>query len=187
MDSGESRKFRLYSLVDFARAPWFVRAVPARRAFLSGGGDRTRTCMTFRSAVFKTAALPIMRPLRAWLPGTITHARELAQLRALRLGRPPCGKALPYRSNLSLFRRLRLNRCGGLASFFVSANGKAEPFRTDGGKAAPGLLVPGFRQVGQESTDAKQRVSNLKWQPWQVVEGTVHGSSSFNRVRPAMP
>ena len=121
MDSGESRKFRLYSLVDFARAPWFVRAVPARRAFLSGGGDRTRTCMTFRSAVFKTAALPIMRPLRAWLPGTITHARELAQLRALRLGRPPCGKALPYRSNLSLFRRLRLNRCGGLASFFVSA------------------------------------------------------------------
>jgi hypothetical protein len=30
----------------------------------NGGGDRTRTCMTFRSAVFKTAALPIMRPLR---------------------------------------------------------------------------------------------------------------------------
>jgi hypothetical protein len=30
----------------------------------NGGGDRTRTCKPLRAAVFKTAALPIMRPLR---------------------------------------------------------------------------------------------------------------------------
>ncbi len=29
-----------------------------------GGGDRTRTCKPARAAVFKTAALPIMLPLR---------------------------------------------------------------------------------------------------------------------------
>ena len=29
-----------------------------------GGGDRTRTCKPLRAAVFKTAALPIMLPLR---------------------------------------------------------------------------------------------------------------------------
>ena len=32
----------------------------------NGGGDRTRTCKPLRAAVFKTAALPIMRPLRDW-------------------------------------------------------------------------------------------------------------------------
>ena len=30
----------------------------------NGGGDRTRTCRPLRAAVFKTAALPIMLPLR---------------------------------------------------------------------------------------------------------------------------
>lgn len=30
-----------------------------------GGGDRTRTCKPLRAAVFKTAALPIMLPLRS--------------------------------------------------------------------------------------------------------------------------
>ena len=28
----------------------------------NGGGDRTRTCISFRTAVFKTAALPLCDP-----------------------------------------------------------------------------------------------------------------------------
>jgi hypothetical protein len=40
----------------------------------NGGGDRTRTCMPFRAAVFKTAALPIMRPLRRNPEETISQA-----------------------------------------------------------------------------------------------------------------
>ena len=38
--------------------------IEQRSSKRNGGGDRTRTCKTFRSAVFKTAALPIMRPLQ---------------------------------------------------------------------------------------------------------------------------
>ena len=70
----------------------------------------------------------------------------------------------------------------GTASFFGSACGS----RTDSGEGAPGLFVPGYRQVRQERPDANERVSNLKWKAWQVVEGTVHCSSRFNRVRPAI-
>ena len=33
---------------------------------LSGGGDRTRTCIAFRPAVFKTAALPLCDPSAGW-------------------------------------------------------------------------------------------------------------------------
>src|SRR5258705_3970872 len=45
----------------------------------NGGGDRTRTCISFRTAVFKTAALPLCDP-SAPGAGTITYAREVAQL-----------------------------------------------------------------------------------------------------------
>src|SRR5690348_5615543 len=34
---------------------------------LNGGGDRTRTCIAFRPAVFKTAALPLCDPSAPWL------------------------------------------------------------------------------------------------------------------------
>src|SRR6185503_222896 len=33
----------------------------------NGGGDRTRTCIAFRPAVFKTAALPLCDPSAGWL------------------------------------------------------------------------------------------------------------------------
>ncbi len=33
----------------------------------NGGGDRTRTCIAFRPAVFKTAALPLCDPSAWWL------------------------------------------------------------------------------------------------------------------------
>ena len=33
---------------------------------LYGGGDRTRTCIAFRPAVFKTAALPLCDPSALW-------------------------------------------------------------------------------------------------------------------------
>jgi len=55
---------------------------------------------------------------------------------AQRLCRLPCGKALPYRP-CSLFMRLRLGMCWGMASLFFPNYGKAEPFRTDDGKAVP--------------------------------------------------
>src|SRR5678810_5284 len=32
----------------------------------NGGGDRTRTCIAFRPAVFKTAALPLCDPSAGW-------------------------------------------------------------------------------------------------------------------------
>src|SRR5687768_12591473 len=35
---------------------------------VNGGGDRTRTCIAFRPAVFKTAALPLCDPSALWLP-----------------------------------------------------------------------------------------------------------------------
>ncbi len=44
-----------------------------------GGGDRTRTCKPARAAVFKTAALPIMLPLRNWPTGNIQQCRVGAQ------------------------------------------------------------------------------------------------------------
>lgn len=34
---------------------------------VSGGGDRTRTCIAFRPAVFKTAALPLCDPSAGWV------------------------------------------------------------------------------------------------------------------------
>jgi hypothetical protein len=40
----------------------------------NGGGDRTRTCMPFRAAVFKTAALPLCDPSAPWLSETISQA-----------------------------------------------------------------------------------------------------------------
>ena len=33
----------------------------------NGGGDRTRTCIAFRPAVFKTAALPLCDPSAGWV------------------------------------------------------------------------------------------------------------------------
>src|ERR1700687_1074816 len=41
---------------------------------VNGGGDRNRTRMPLRAAVFKTAALPIMRPLRTTSKVMITYA-----------------------------------------------------------------------------------------------------------------
>ena len=33
----------------------------------NGGGDRTRTCISFRTAVFKTAALPLCDPSEVYV------------------------------------------------------------------------------------------------------------------------
>ena len=34
----------------------------------NGGGDRSRTCIGLRPAVFKTAAIPLCDPSAAWPP-----------------------------------------------------------------------------------------------------------------------
>src|SRR5215813_13312570 len=55
------------------------RIVGRRLLNENGGGDRTRTCKPARAAVFKTAALPIMLPLRL-MGGNYNLGRSGAQL-----------------------------------------------------------------------------------------------------------
>ena len=48
---------------------------------LIGGGDRTRTCIAFRPAVFKTAALPLCDPSALAMENNITHRQATTKHR----------------------------------------------------------------------------------------------------------
>src|SRR5215207_1841992 len=56
----------LHLLIPLGKEKRPVETLPATFV-LNGGGDRTRTCIAFRPAVFKTAALPLCHPSARWL------------------------------------------------------------------------------------------------------------------------
>jgi hypothetical protein len=51
-------------LIQAASARYLITMTECKSLIVSSGGDRTRTCLTFRLAVFKTAVLPLCDPLR---------------------------------------------------------------------------------------------------------------------------
>jgi hypothetical protein len=61
--AGRSGKLMVQvTTIFFIILPMFVRSFGGMLLNLNGGGDRTRTCIAFRPAVFKTAALPLCDP-----------------------------------------------------------------------------------------------------------------------------
>jgi hypothetical protein len=67
---------RANSLLERMEGPFISRGKLLKR---NGGGDRTRTCISLRTAVFKTAALPLCDPSAELLCETIAQVNRCPQ------------------------------------------------------------------------------------------------------------